>query len=93
MQTHPTTEEIKVLLEANRTQDAVEILDRLVAGGPANDTYNYLRGIAYRKHNNWENAMSDYCKAKKINPRSPAASAYDAALEIMNFYHRDLYNP
>ena len=68
MQTHPTTEEIKALLEANRTQEAIEILDRLIAGEPDNDTYYYLRGNAYRKHNNWKNAMSDYCKAKEINP-------------------------
>ena len=93
MQTHPTTEEIKALLEANRTQEAIEILDRLIAGEPDNDTYYYLRGNAYRKHNNWKNAMSDYCKAKELNPQSPAASAYEAAVDIMNFYHRDLYNP
>ena len=86
-------DEIKLLIDNNQTEQAIALLDEMIEKNPKDDQLYYLRGNAYRKHNNWKNAMSDYCKAKELNPQSPAASAYEATLEIMNFYHRDLYNP
>lgn len=88
-----TEQEIRQLLDENRTEEAIAALNVLIAEDAANDVYYYLRGNAYRKHNRWREALSDYCKAMDINPDSPAADAYRAAQEILAFYHKDLYNP
>ena len=92
MQTHPTTEEIKALLEANRTQEAIEILDRLIAGEPDNDTYYYLRGNAYRKKGDIRQALNNYLTAMDLNPDSPAHIAHNQLISIMNFYNKDMFN-
>ena len=39
-------------------------------------------------------AMADYERAARITgPDSPAAAALAMAREVMDFYHKDLYNP
>lgn len=88
-----TIEKIKELIDGNRTEEAIRTLDKLIEENPADDSLLFLRGNAYRKHNDWKNAVSDYCKAADINPESPAAAAYKAAMEILNFYNKDLLNP
>lgn len=86
-------EEIKLLINDNRTEEAIEKLTQLAETMPDCDEIFYLRGNAYRKHNDWKHAMSDYCRATELNPESPAADAYKAACEILAFYNKDLYNP
>ncbi len=86
-------DEIKRLIDANNTEEAIARLDLIISEGGADDTAYYLRGNAHRKHNNWKNAMSDYCKAMEINPQSPAADAYKAAVEILDFFNKDLLTP
>ena len=88
-----TKQEIRQLIEDNRTAEAIEALAALIEEHAEDDELYFLRGNAYRKHNDWRNAMSDYCRAAEINPQSPAAEAYRAAVEILNFYNTDLYNP
>ena len=88
-----TKQEIRQLIEDNRTAEAIEALATMIEENANDDELYFLRGNAYRKHNNWRNAMSDYCRATEINPESPAAEAYRAAEEILNFYNTDLYNP
>lgn len=86
-------ENIKTLINNNNLSDAIEQLDALIEQDKTNDELFLLRGNAYRKMNNWKNAMSDYCKAIDINPKSDAVQAYQAAQDIMNFFNKDLYNP
>ena len=86
-------ESIRQMIDCNRTEEAIALLDSLIADNGDDDSLYYLRGNAHRKHNNWKNAMSDYCKAMEINPESPATAAYKAAVEILDFYNKDLLNP
>ena len=86
-------ENIKTLIDNNNLSDAIEQLDALIEQDKTNDELFLLRGNAYRKLNNWKNAISDYCKAMDINPKSDAVQAYQAAQDIMNFFNKDLYNP
>ena len=86
-------ENIKTLINNNSLSDAIEQLDALIEQDKTNDELFLLRGNAYRKLNNWKNAISDYCKAMDINPKSDAVQAYQAAQDIMNFFNKDLYNP
>lgn len=86
-------DKVKSLIDSNDTSGAIALLNGMIAANPACDELYYLRGNAYRKHNDWKHAMSDYCKAAEINPDSPAVAAYNAASRILDFYNKDLYNP
>ncbi len=88
-----TKDEIKRLIDDNEAEKAIAILDEMIAADSADDDLFFLRGNAYRKFNNWKNAISDYCVAMELNPDSPAANAYRAALEILEYYNKDLLNP
>lgn len=84
---------IEKLISGNKTDAALDALSKYIEGHPESDDAYFLRGNVYRKLNDWKNAISDYATAKNINPESPAATAYDACIEIMNFFNTDLYNP
>ena len=70
-----TKQEIRQLIEDNRTAEAIEALAAMIEENANDDELYFLRGNAYRKHNDWRNAMSDYCRATEINPESPAKSS------------------
>ena len=38
-------------------------------------------------------AINDYLAAQRINPGGKASQLLKATYEILNFYHKDLYNP
>lgn len=56
------------------------------------DEAYYLMGNAYRKMGNWQKALNCYQQAIDINPESPAADARKMAIDILDFYHKDMYN-
>lgn len=92
-----SVEDIKSLLSADRTAEAVAAADELLAcdGVSTGDraVAYYLRGNACRKQGNWRMAMNSYLEAKELDPDGPAAMAYDHVLEILEFFNKDLYNP
>ena len=49
----------------------------------------YLLGNAYRKMGNWQQALNNYLEAIERNPESPAVSARDMIMNILNFYNKD----
>ena len=56
------------------------------------DEVYYLRGNAYRKQGNWQQALNNYQSAIEINPESPALQARKMVMDILEFYHKDMYN-
>ena len=56
------------------------------------DTLYYLRGNAYRKKGDWKQALDNYQYAIEINPDSPAVQARKMVIDILNFYHKDMFN-
>ena len=86
-------DEIKDMIGQNMLDEALEALNSLIGDGSDNDELYYLRGNVYRKFNNWKCAMGDYLKASAINPDSPATAAYNSALQILEYYNKDLLNP
>ena len=56
------------------------------------DMLYYLRGNAYRKKGDWKQALDNYQYAIDLNPDSPAVQARTMAIDILNFYHKDMYN-
>lgn len=86
--------ECKRLLHDGCIEEAIQKLQELIAleKHPADELY-YLLGNAYRKQQNWQQAINCYSEAVSVNPESPAREARTMILDILNFYHKDLYNP
>ncbi len=85
--------DVKRLLQEGNTAVAIQRLDTLIATAPVDsDELFYLRGNAYRKQGNWQQALNNYLLAIDINPESPARAARDMLMDILEFYNKDMYN-
>ena len=87
-----TTEYIKSLIEANRLDEAKELLSLRLGQNRSDDEAYYLLGNVHRKTGDIKLAMYNYLCAAEINADSPAAEACRVLLEIRNFINPD-YNP
>lgn len=83
---------IKALILNGETHKAISLLNQLIESSVPSDVLYYLRGNAYRKQGDWPTAINDYLKAIEINPESPASEAYKIAIDIQDFYNKDMYN-
>lgn len=84
---------IKEMLWKNQVEEAIRQLDDLLLKDfPDKDEAYYLRANAWRRKNNWKNALDDYQRAADLNPQSPAVHARRALLDILEFYNKDMYN-
>lgn len=82
------------MLRRGETDEVIVRLNRLIAGSqsPCEQWY-YLLGNAYRKRGDFAEAQNCYLEAEAINPDSPAAEARRMLTGIIEFYHKDYYNP
>ncbi len=53
----------------------------------------YEQGNNYRRQGNWQAAINSYLQAMELDPDSPAAEAKKMLDDILNYYHKDAYNP
>ncbi len=53
----------------------------------------YRKGNAHRKQADWQHALDCYMEAIALDPASPAVQAKEMLENILNFYHKDAYNP
>ena len=84
---------IRQLLQDDRPDEAIALIDRFRADGGTMDAgLFYLLGNAWRKKGNWQLAIDNYLEAVHIDPESPAARALEIANDIMAFYNKDMYN-
>lgn len=86
-------DEIKQLLQDNKTDVAIALLENITSENNRDDEAYFLLGNAYSKKNAWQQALNAYCQAIEINPESPARLAYNHIQEILSFFNHDLYNP
>ncbi len=85
--------EIKELIANGEIEIALQHLEEyLKADNPHKDEAYYLKGNAYRKLSNWQQALNNYQKAIDLNPESPAADARQMVIDILNFFNKDMYN-
>ena len=89
---HFDVEKIKCLIDENRLDEAITELTVVISKTPT-DVAFYLRGNAFRKLGDWKRAIGDYCSAMELNPDSPAAEAYKAAIAVLDYRNTDLLNP
>lgn len=86
---------LKELINRGDVDKAIEQLNQLlqdISVEPKKDTLYYLLGNAYRKKGNWKQALDNYQYAIDLNPESPAVQARKMVIDILNFYHKDMYN-
>ncbi len=93
-----TIQEVKDMLARSESRDVIAHCDYLIENNKEADKklvaqLFYIRGNAYRQLGDWGKAMSSYLEASDRDPESPAKQAYANALEILDFYNHDLYNP
>ena len=87
------------MLALSESHDVIAHCDEIIEKEDKEDNKKYIaqlfymRGNAYRQLGEWGSAMSSYLKASELDPESPAKQAYTHALEILDFYNHDLYNP
>ncbi len=86
---------LKELINRGDVEAAIEQLNLLLRDSSVEkekETLYYLRGNAYRKQGNWKQALDNYQYAIDINPDSPALQARKMVIDILNFYHKDMFN-
>lgn len=90
--------DIKELITQGNVDEAILALDQLLLTDSANneeinrEEAYYLRGNAYRKQGNWQQALNNYQSAIELNPQSPAVQAQKMAMDILNFFNKDMFN-
>ena len=84
---------LKELINRGDVDEAIKQLDLLLQDPSVEkETLYYLRGNAYRKKGDWRLALDNYQYAIDLNPESPAVQARKMAIDILNFYHKDMFN-
>lgn len=80
---------IKQLIARGQVEQAITKLNLITQ---QSDEVYYLKGNAYRKQGNWQQALNNYGYAIELNPLSPAKQARQMIIDILNFYNKDMYN-
>ena len=93
MEMEKIIEQIKAMLADDRIDEALAAVEQALAEHPDDATLLFWRGNIHMKTGHTRLAVSDYARAKNIAPDSPAAQAYAAAMDVLNFFNHDLYNP
>ncbi|WP_294618626.1 tetratricopeptide repeat protein [uncultured Bacteroides sp.] len=84
---------IKELINQGNVEQAILRLNEMLRTDfPEKAEAYYLLGNAYRKQSNWQQALNNYRYAIDLDPDSPARQAYGMVMDILNFYHKDMYN-
>lgn len=62
-------------------------------GGGGEAAVYYQQGNEHRRRGDWQQALNCYMEAIALDPESPAVEAKKMLDDILNFYHKDSYNP
>ncbi len=84
---------IKKLINQGNIEQSLQKLDELLHSDfDLKEEAYYLRGKAYCKLGNWQQALNNYRCAIELNAESPAGPAYEMVMKILNFYNKEMYN-
>ncbi len=84
---------IKKLIEQGDVEQAFRLIDHFLQTSSSNkDQAYYLQGNAHRKSGNWQQALNSYTRSIELNPDNPAREARRMVMDILNFFHKDMYN-
>ncbi|MBE6287832.1 MAG: tetratricopeptide repeat protein [Mediterranea massiliensis] len=84
---------IKRLINQGHITKALTLLEPWIESThECKDEAYYLRGNAFRKQGNWQQALNNYQQAIDLNPESPATEARRMVIDILDFYNKDMFN-
>ena len=86
-------QKIEELINENRLEEALLLLNKEITIEKNNDQLYFQRGKINWRLGNKSQAITDYEHAVDINPLSPARIALDNARDVISFFNPDLYNP
>ena len=73
---------------------AIAVISDFIAANPGSADAYVMRGLKHFGRGARALAINDFLKALEIQPDSVAArTALDSANSILDFYHKDLFNP
>ena len=85
-------QKIEELINENRLNDALLLLNNEITQSQNNDKLYFTRGKLHWRLGNKSQAITDYEHAVDINPDSPARIALHNARDVIAFFNPDLYN-
>lgn len=98
-------EQIKKQIASGDTENAIERLKILISQLEEDEQtsssteakvvlaeYYVLLGNAHRKEGAWKQALDHYQRAIDLDPTSTAVDARKHLIDILNFYHKDMFN-
>lgn len=59
---------------------------------PTSQTY-YEQGLRHAKNAEWGQAITCFKQALSLDPSSPAAEPLSMVQDILNYFHKDNFNP
>ena len=84
---------IKKEISLGHLDEAMKMVDNGLMTDEKDAYLHYLKGNLYMKAGNWQQATNCFLRSEELDADSPAVEARKMLADIMNFYHKDLYNP
>jgi len=86
-------EEIDKLICEGEVDQAIQALNEMKNSSThTKESIFYLLGNAYRKKGDLQKALNYYQYAIEESPESPAVSAREQLVSILNFYDKNMFN-
>lgn len=84
---------LQELINDGKIKESLKRIDELLEHSEENRaTLLYLKGNAFRKEANWQQALNNYQLAIELDEQSPAVEARKMLIEILEFYNKDMFN-
>lgn len=79
-------------IENGRTDEAIRLADAILPQCSDDATLHYLKGRAYMKKGDWQQAINCFLRSEENDPHGSAAQAREMLSDIMAFYNKDMFN-
>lgn len=83
---------LKNELHEGKIEEVVAELEAYVSQHQDNAEAYFILGNAYRKMEDWERALNNYQISMDLDPSGPAQMAYNATIEVLEFFNKDMFN-
>lgn len=86
-------EKIQNKIEQGELEEARQLVETALLNDGNDALLHYLKGKIFLKNSDWRQATNSFLRSEQLDADSPAAEARKMLADIMDFYHKDLYNP